>query len=263
MSAWRIEGGFVHLNIPARAVQMLRGSETFTKIDRDRLLGLPGYARRLFVMISDRLRMRQPCWSFDLDELKTFLGAEDKYRAWDAFRNWVLKPAMAAINAAGVIQLTLTPERCGRPTVAVRFEWMQAEAVPAQVEQPAETSETEAPPATVPEWRDQFENIVQEIPADERLKPHEDDNPPVLQLPTGIDLAALASAADIWWSCDLTMEKQFDWRETTWAVRHVTPSGHLDLGRTRIMAAYLLAHTDRQLPAPTNGHAAPGTHHYA
>ena len=259
LSAWRIEGGFVHLHIPAEAVQMLRESKTFTKIDRDDIRQLGGYARRLFVMISDRLRQRQPCWSFDLDELKTFLGAEDKYRTWDAFRNWVLKPAMAAINAAGVIQLTLTPERCGRSIAAVRFEWLQAE-VPAQIEQPAET---EAPPATVPEWTTRFEDIIQEIPEDKRQKPCEDKDPPVLQLPTGIDLTALIVAASAWFWNDLTQEEQFSWRENTWAVCHVAASGRFNEGETRIMAAYLLAHNKQRPPACTNGHTATALHHYA
>ncbi|MDP4361037.1 replication initiation protein, partial [Escherichia coli] len=47
-------------------------------------------------------------------------------RSYDRFNNlrqYVLDPAVAAINAYGTVSVTMTPEKLGRAVQWVRFEW--------------------------------------------------------------------------------------------------------------------------------------------
>ena len=53
------------------------------------------------------------------------LGVADKvsYERWNNFRQWVLDPAIAAINDFGTVSVTMTPEKVGRAVASVRFDW--------------------------------------------------------------------------------------------------------------------------------------------
>lgn len=53
------------------------------------------------------------------------LGVADKvsYERWNNFRQWVLDPAIAAINDFGTVSVKMTPEKVGRAVASVRFDW--------------------------------------------------------------------------------------------------------------------------------------------
>jgi len=53
------------------------------------------------------------------------MGVDDKrsYDRFNNFRQFVLDPAVAAINAYGTVSVTMTPEKLGRTIHWVSFEW--------------------------------------------------------------------------------------------------------------------------------------------
>lgn len=118
-------GSLVKILIPPAAVQALRSAETFAKIEVEAAHRLKGPARRLYAILADKKRLGRPSWSFQLEELRALLGVEDKpsYQRWQAFKRWVLAPALAEINEFGTVDVQMTPEKEGRSVAAVRFTW--------------------------------------------------------------------------------------------------------------------------------------------
>ena len=53
------------------------------------------------------------------------MGVADKksYERWNNFRQWVLEPALAAVNDYGTVEVSMTPEKQGRSVHAVTFRW--------------------------------------------------------------------------------------------------------------------------------------------
>jgi len=118
-------GGSVRIIIPPAAVKALRSSETFAKIETAAAHQLPGHARRLYALLADKKRLKNPEWIFELDELRALMGVADKktYARWDSFRSWVLTPAVAGINDYGTVRVTMEPVKRGRAVHAVKFSW--------------------------------------------------------------------------------------------------------------------------------------------
>ena len=127
VSEWHItQGGTVtEILVPPAAVQTLRVPETFAKIEVYAAYKLQGASRRLYIALADKKRLHQNHWSFSLDEMRTLLGVADKksYQRWNNLRQWVLNPAIEAINDFGTVKITMTPEKTGRAVDAVRFDW--------------------------------------------------------------------------------------------------------------------------------------------
>lgn len=127
VAEWRIEqgGALARILIPPSAVHALRASGTFAKIEIDAAHRLPPHARRLYGLLADRKRQREPFGEWSLDRLRTLLGVENKktYQDWYQLRRWVLDPAIEAINEFGTVEVTMTPKKLGRSVVAARFDW--------------------------------------------------------------------------------------------------------------------------------------------
>ena len=181
---WEIvQGGTVtRVSIPTAAVRLLHSRETFARIETYAAHRLSAHARRLYAILADKKRMGRPSWTFQLAELKALLGVDNRrsYDRWSNFRQWVLEPAVAAINAFGTVQVTMRPQKSGRAVEAVRFDWRwktpdearmtteESERVHPFAEQPAVGS---APPL-LPERRAERElnerKWWDELPQDER-----------------------------------------------------------------------------------------------
>lgn len=122
----RIAGGsMIRLLIPPAAVHALRSPGTFAKIEIEAAHRLPPHARRLYGLLADRKRQREPYAQWSLDVLRGLLGVDDKrtYEVWAQLHKWVLKPALEAINDFGTVHVTMTPKKLGRSVAAVRFDW--------------------------------------------------------------------------------------------------------------------------------------------
>ena len=121
-----IEGGSkVRLLVPPAGVHALRSPGNFVKIETTAAHRLPPHARRLYALLADRKRQREPYAQWSLDNLRGLLGVDDKraYDRWNNFRQWVLDPAVDAINDFGTVTLKMTPIKSGRSVAAVRFDW--------------------------------------------------------------------------------------------------------------------------------------------
>lgn len=138
LAEWRIiQGGTVaRLLIPPAGVHALRSPQTFTKIETQAAHRLSGHARRLYALLADKKRLGRPHWTFPLSELRSLLGVDDKtsYQRWNNLRQWVIDPALEAINDFGTVSVRMTPEKIGRSVNAIRFDW--------QWKDPHEASET-------------------------------------------------------------------------------------------------------------------------
>lgn len=127
LAEWRIiEGGsLARLLIPPAGVHALRIPNTFTKIEATAAHRLSGHGRRLYAILADKKRLGRPYWTFQLEELRTLMGVDGKksYNRWNNLRQWVLEPALEAINDYGTVTVKMTPEKRGRSVHAVRFDW--------------------------------------------------------------------------------------------------------------------------------------------
>lgn len=127
IAEWHIEQGgtLTRLLIPPSAIHAIRAPETFAKIEAFAAYKLQGPARRLYAALADKKRLNQSYWVFGVDELRQILGVAEKksYGRWNNFRQWVLDPALEAVNDFGTVKVTMTPEKVARAIASVRFDW--------------------------------------------------------------------------------------------------------------------------------------------
>lgn len=140
VAEWHItEGGSkARILIPPAGVHALRSPGNFVKIETTAAHRLPPHARRLYALLADRKRQREPYAQWSVDNLRGLLGVDDKrsYDVWAQLRKWVLAPAVEAINDYGTVRVKMTPVKSGRSVAAVRFDW--------QWKDPHEATETVA-----------------------------------------------------------------------------------------------------------------------
>lgn len=140
VAEWHItEGGSkARILIPPAGVHALRSPGNFVKIETTAAHRLPPHARRLYALLADRKRQREPYAQWGLDNLRGLLGVDDKrsYDVWAQLAKRVLTPAVEAINDYGTVRVKMTPVKSGRSVAAVRFDW--------QWKDPHEASETVA-----------------------------------------------------------------------------------------------------------------------
>lgn len=140
VAEWHItEGGSkARILIPPAGVHALRSPGNFVKIETTAAHRLPPHARRLYALLADRKRQREPYAQWSVENLRGLLGVDDKrsYDVWAQLRKWVLTPAVEAINDYGTARVKMTPVKSGRSVAAVRFDW--------QWKDPHEATETVA-----------------------------------------------------------------------------------------------------------------------
>lgn len=122
----KIEGGSkVRILVPPAAVHALRSPSNFAKIEIEAAHRMPPHARRLYGLLADRKRQREPYAEWSVDALRSLLGVDDKraYDVWAQFNKRVLTPALEAINAFGTVAVTMKPKKHGRSVSGVRFDW--------------------------------------------------------------------------------------------------------------------------------------------
>ena len=187
------EGGSkVRLLIPPAGVHALRSSGNFVKIETTAAHRLPPHARRLYALLADRKRQREPFAQWSVETLRGLLGVDEKraYDDWYQFRRWVLTPAIDAINDFGTVTLKMTPIKSVRSVAAVRFDWRWKD--------PHEATETVA------------EN--ERHSSARRRKQGDDDAPPMIPASAGesAPVAVPARAAILLSRADLT-ERAMAW----------------------------------------------------
>lgn len=127
VAEWHItEGGSkARILIPPAGVHALRSPGNFVKIETTAAHRLPPHARRLYALLADRKRQREPYAQWSMDSLRGLLGVADKraYDRWNNFRARVLDPALEAINDFGTVTVKMTTIKSGRSVAAVRFDW--------------------------------------------------------------------------------------------------------------------------------------------
>ncbi len=127
LAEWRLEegGALARLFLPPSAIHALRAGDTFAKIETHAAYRLQGHARTLYGALSDKKRMGNKYWVFELDELRYLLNVGDKksYKRFNNFRQWVLDPAVEQINDFGTVTVAMSPQKMGRSIIAVRFDW--------------------------------------------------------------------------------------------------------------------------------------------
>ena len=127
VAEWRIvEGGAVaEILVPPAGVHSLRSPGNFAKIETTAAHRLPPHARRLYALLADRKRQRDPYAQWSLANLRGLMGVDNKrsYEVWAQFRKRVLNPAIDAINDYGTVSVEMTPQKVGRSVAAVRFDW--------------------------------------------------------------------------------------------------------------------------------------------
>jgi len=127
LAEWKIiqGGSMVRALIPPAGVHALRSPQNFAKIEARAAHSLTGHGRQLYVLLADKKRLGRPFWTFTLDELRSLMGVADKksYERWNNFRQWVLEPALAAVNDYGTVEVSMTPEKQGRSVHAITFRW--------------------------------------------------------------------------------------------------------------------------------------------
>lgn len=140
VAEWHItEGGSkARILIPPAGVHALRSPGNFVKIETTAAHRLPPHARRLYALLADRKRQREPYAQWSVDNLRGLLGVDDKrsYDVWAQLAKRVLTPAVEAINDYGTVRVKMTPVKSGRSVAAVRFDW--------QWKDPHEATETVA-----------------------------------------------------------------------------------------------------------------------
>lgn len=140
VAEWHItEGGSkARILIPPAGVHALRSPGNFVKIETTAAHRLPPHARRLYALLADRKRQREPYAQWGLDNLRGLLGVDDKrsYDVWAQLAKRVLTPAVEAINDYGTVRVKMTTVKSGRSVAAVRFDW--------QWKDPHEATETVA-----------------------------------------------------------------------------------------------------------------------
>jgi hypothetical protein len=224
VAEWHItEGGSkARILIPPAGVHALRSPGNFVKIETTAAHRLPPHGRRLYALLADRKRQREPYGQWSVDNLRGLLGVDDKrsYDRWSDLRTRVLDPAIEAINEFGTVRVKMTPIRSGRSVAAVRFDW--------QWKDPHEATETVA------------EN---ERHSSARRKGQEaSDAPPMIERPSKQEDAARA-----WW------ESLSDTERAVWADKagrtfeaggRTIPRNERDLSR----AAYELLASESETP---------------
>ena len=127
LAEWHIEegGAKVRVLVPPAGVHALRSPGNFVKIETTAAHRLPPHGRRLYGLLADRKRQREPYAQWSLENLRGLMGVDDKrsYDDWYQFRKRVLDPAVEAINDYGTVAVKMTPVKSGRSVVAVRFDW--------------------------------------------------------------------------------------------------------------------------------------------
>ena len=127
LAEWRmIRGGTqVRLLVPPAGIAALTSADTFVRIEAAAAHHLGGYARRLYLALSDKKRLGRSWWRYDLDELRSILGVEGlrAYRVWGQMRQRVLLPALAEIEAYGTVKIEMVPAKEGKRIVGVTFRW--------------------------------------------------------------------------------------------------------------------------------------------
>lgn len=127
VAEWHIVqgGSLARILIPPAAVLALRSADTFAKIETAAAHQLPGHARRLYALLADKKRLGKPEWTFELVQLRNLMGVEGSrsYTRWGNFKDWVLIPAVEAINDYGTVTVTMEPVKRGRAVHAVKFSW--------------------------------------------------------------------------------------------------------------------------------------------
>ena len=127
IAEWHItEGGSkARILIPPAGVHALRSPSNFVKIETTAAHRLPPHARRLYALLADRKRQREPYAQWSMGNLRGLLGVADKrsYDRWSDFRTRVLDPALEAINDFGTVTVKMTTVKSGRSIAAVRFDW--------------------------------------------------------------------------------------------------------------------------------------------
>lgn len=127
VAEWHItEGGSkARILIPPAGVHALRSPGNFVKIETTAAHRLPPHARRLYALLADRKRQREPYAQWSVDNLRGLLGVDDKrsYDVWAQLAKRVLTPAVEAINDFGTVRVKMTPVKSGRSVAAVRFDW--------------------------------------------------------------------------------------------------------------------------------------------
>ena len=186
LAEWRIEqgGSVVRLLIPPAGVHALRAPATFSKIEATAAHRLTGHGRQLYALLADKKRLGRPFWTFELDELRTLMGVDDRksYERFNTFRQKVLDPAIEAINDYGTVTVRMTPIKTGRSVTAVRFDW--------QWKDPREAGDTALE--------------SDRHSASRRRKQNDSEAPPMI--------ADEAEHALMWWG-QLTQTERDDWGE--------------------------------------------------
>jgi hypothetical protein len=224
VAEWHIiEGGSkARILIPPAGVHALRSPGNFVKIETTAAHRLPPHARRLYALLADRKRQREPYGQWSVDNLRGLLGVDDKrsYDVWAQLDKRVLTPAVAAINDFGTVRVKMTPVKSGRAIAAVRFDW--------QWKDPHEATETA---------------IENERHSSARRKGQEaSDAPPMIERPSKQEDAARA-----WW------ESLSDTERAVWADKagrtfeaggRTIPRNERDLSR----ASYELLASESETP---------------
>lgn len=127
IAEWHItEGGSkARILIPPAGVHALRSPGNFVKIETTAAHRLPPHARRLYALLADRKRQREPYAQWSVENLRGLLGVADK-RSYDVraqLDKRVLSPAIEAINDFGTVRVKMTTVKSGRTVAAVRFDW--------------------------------------------------------------------------------------------------------------------------------------------
>jgi hypothetical protein len=127
VAEWHItEGGSkARILIPPAGVHALRSPGNFVKIETTAAHRLPPHARRLYALLADRKRQREPYAQWSVENLRGLLGVADKrsYDVWAQLDKRVLSPAVEAINDFGTVRVKMTTVKSGRTVAAVRFDW--------------------------------------------------------------------------------------------------------------------------------------------
>jgi len=127
LAEWHITqgGSMARLLIPPAGIHALRSPTNFTKLEAHAAHRLTGHGRQLYAILADKKRLGRPYWTFALEELRALMNVDGKasYDRWNNLRQWVLEPALEAINDYGTVSVKMTTEKRGRSVYAVRFDW--------------------------------------------------------------------------------------------------------------------------------------------
>lgn len=168
IAEWHLEKGatIARILVPPAAIRALRSPQTFSKIEANAIYNMEPNARRLYLLLADKKRLRTDHFDFGLDDLKAGLGlSEHAYKRWANFRRVVLIPSIERINQTGSVNVTFKPIKVGKAVVAVRLAWDwknpdQAQETLQEVERHSaarfKDSDGSAPPLVPPQTRDEI-----------------------------------------------------------------------------------------------------------